>query len=175
MDKNDLPFYLLGRYPFIEDYAKALRVPFEAFSACTDDVSRVHAHAGTADEPMSARRGVVKLTVVAAALAGAATAVAQGSIVTQPHVQGNVHLLTGPRQCRRDRRRRRARRRHGRDASRESLLAAVRELSVWADSSIVNTSADLDDTGGNEVISQAGMTVNGNPAATISHENVLLA
>ena len=38
---------------------------------------------------------------------------------------------------------------------------------------IINTSADLDHTGGNETISQAGLTVNGNPAAIISHENVL--
>jgi cyclase len=31
----------------------------------------------------------------------------------------------------------------------------------------------LDHTGGNETISQAGMTVNGNPAAIVAHENVL--
>ena len=37
----------------------------------------------------------------------------------------------------------------------------------------MNTSDDLDHTGGNETISQAGLTVNGNPAAIISHENVL--
>jgi cyclase len=124
---------------------------------------------------MSARSGVVKLTIAAAALATAATAaVAQDSIDTY-HVQGNVHLLlgagsnvavqvgddgvlvvdTGSR------------------ASRDALLAAVKELSDGPIRWIVNTTADLDHTGGNETISQAGMTVNGNPAAIISHENVL--
>jgi cyclase len=124
---------------------------------------------------MSLLRGVVQLTGVAAALAGAATnALAQGSIETY-HVQGNVHLLvgdggnvavqvgdegvlvvdTGSR------------------ASRDALLAAIKKLSDRPIRWIVNTSADLDHTGGNETVSQAGMTVNGNPAAIISHENVL--
>jgi cyclase len=124
---------------------------------------------------MSARSGVVRLTIAAAALAGAVpAAVAQDSIETY-HVQGNVHALlgaganvavqigadgvlvvdTGAR------------------ASREALLAAIRELSDGPIRWIVNTSADVDHTGGNETVSQAGMTVNGNPAAIISHENVL--
>jgi glyoxylase-like metal-dependent hydrolase (beta-lactamase superfamily II) len=91
------------------------------------------------------------------------------------HVQGNVHLIlgaganvavqvgeegvlvvdTGAR------------------ASRDALLAAIRRLSAGPIRWIVNTNHDLDHTGGNETISQAGMTVNGNPAAIISHENVL--
>jgi cyclase len=123
---------------------------------------------------MSRRSGVLELALAAAALGGAACAAAQESIETY-HVQGNVHALvgaganvavqigpdgvlvvdTGAR------------------ASREALLAAVKELSDAPIRWIVNTSADLDHTGGNETISQAGMTVNGNPAAIISHENVL--
>jgi cyclase len=121
---------------------------------------------------MSRRRGV--LAFAAAALGGTASAAAQVSIETY-HVQGNVHALlgaganvavqvgpdgvlvvdTGAR------------------ASREALLAAVKELSDAPIRWIVNTSADVDHTGGNETISQAGMTVNGNPAAIVSHENVL--
>jgi glyoxylase-like metal-dependent hydrolase (beta-lactamase superfamily II) len=123
---------------------------------------------------MSARRRVVELAIAGAALSGGAAASAQQSVEAY-HVQGNVHLLlgaganvavqvgeegvlvvdTGAR------------------ASREALLAAVRELSDGPIRWIVNTSADLDHTGGNETISQAGMTVNGNPAAIVSHENVL--
>ncbi len=117
---------------------------------------------------------MLKLTVAVAALAGAACAFAQGSIESY-HVQGNVHLLTGA----------------GANvavqigeegvlvvdtgatASREALLAAVKKLSDRPIRWIVNTSADLDHTGGNETISQAGLTVNGNPAAIVSHENVL--
>ncbi len=123
---------------------------------------------------MSVHTGVVKLTVVAAALAGTAAALAQGSIETY-HVQGNVYLLAGSGANVAvqigddgvlvvD---------TGSSASRTALLAAVRELSDGPIRWIVNTSADLDHTGGNETISQAGMTVNGNPAAIISHENVL--
>jgi glyoxylase-like metal-dependent hydrolase (beta-lactamase superfamily II) len=124
---------------------------------------------------MSERRAIAKLWLTAGVLAmPSLPALAQSSIQTY-HVQGNVHLLlgaganvavqvgdegvlvvdTGAR------------------ASREALLAAIRTLSDGPIRWIVNTSADLDHTGGNETVSQAGMTVNGNPAAIISHENVL--
>ncbi len=58
-------------------------------------------------------------------------------------------------------------------ARRTDLLAAIRRLTDKPIRWIVNTSADPDHTGGNETISQAGLTVNGNPAAIIAHENVL--
>ncbi len=62
----------------------------------------------------------------------------------------------------------------GSAASREQVLAAIRKLAPdkpirW----IINTSSDADHTGGNETVSQAGITVNGNPAAIVAHENVL--
>jgi glyoxylase-like metal-dependent hydrolase (beta-lactamase superfamily II) len=123
---------------------------------------------------MSVAYRLANLTIVAALTSAAANVSAQ-SPVESYHVQGNVHLLlgaganvavqvgvdgvlvvdTGSR------------------ASREALLAAIRELSDGPIRWIVNTSHDVDHTGGNETISQAGMTVNGNPAAIISHENVL--
>jgi len=56
---------------------------------------------------------------------------------------------------------------------RAAVLAAIRRLSSGPIRWIVNTSAEADHTGGNETISQAGQTVNGNPAAIIAHENVL--
>ena len=58
-------------------------------------------------------------------------------------------------------------------AKRAAVLAAIRRLSSGPIRWIVNTSAEADHTGGNETISQAGQTVNGNPAAIIAHENVL--
>jgi glyoxylase-like metal-dependent hydrolase (beta-lactamase superfamily II) len=122
---------------------------------------------------MSAHGDIAKLVVVAAALAST-LAVAQDSIESY-HVQGNVHLLIGAGAN--------VAVQVGEDgvlvvdtgasASREALLTAVRKLSDGPIRWIINTSADLDHTGGNETISQAGKTVNGNPAAIISHENVL--
>ncbi len=61
----------------------------------------------------------------------------------------------------------------GTAATREPLLAAIRRLSTKPIRWIVNTSADVEHTGGNTAISQAGQTVNGNPAAIIAHENAL--
>lgn len=53
------------------------------------------------------------------------------------------------------------------------VLSAIRSLSDGPIRWIVNTHAHVDHTGANETISQAGITVNGNPAAIVSHENVL--
>jgi glyoxylase-like metal-dependent hydrolase (beta-lactamase superfamily II) len=123
---------------------------------------------------MSVLRRVAQLAIAAALAGGATPALAQGSMETY-HVQGNVHMLVGD----------------GANAavqigdegvlvvdtgsrlSRDALLAAVKKLSDRPIRWIINTSADLDHTGGNETVSQAGMTVNGNPAAIVSHENVL--
>ncbi len=123
---------------------------------------------------MSARFRVGQIATLAALGGVASSALAQGSIEAY-HVQGNVHMLAGAGANVAvqvgdegvlvvD---------TGASASREALLAAVRRLSDRPIRWIVNTSADIDHTGGNETISQAGMTVNGNPAAIISHENVL--
>ena len=57
--------------------------------------------------------------------------------------------------------------------TRDKVLAAIRQLSSKPIRWMINTHAHPDHTGGNETISQAGLTVNGNPAAIIAHENVL--
>jgi glyoxylase-like metal-dependent hydrolase (beta-lactamase superfamily II) len=56
----------------------------------------------------------------------------------------------------------------------DETLAAVRELSGGPIRWVVNTHVHTDHTGANTTISQAGMTVNGNPAAIIANETVLL-
>jgi cyclase len=118
-------------------------------------------------------RAPLTATLLTAALA--APAAAQQRPVEAFHVQGQVYLLAGA----------------GANvavqigeegvlvvdtgaaARRADLLAAIRELSDKPIRWIVNTAGDLDHTGGNETISQAGITVNGNPAAIVAHENVL--
>jgi glyoxylase-like metal-dependent hydrolase (beta-lactamase superfamily II) len=122
---------------------------------------------------MSRFRGGAALTVAVAAFA-AGSVLAQESVGSY-HVQGNVHMLYGAGAN--------VAVQVGADgllvvdtgatASREAVLAAIREISDAPIRWVVNTSANRDHTGGNETISQAGMTVNGNPAAIIAHENVL--
>ncbi|HKF68911.1 MAG TPA: MBL fold metallo-hydrolase, partial [Vicinamibacterales bacterium] len=56
----------------------------------------------------------------------------------------------------------------------DKLLAAIHELSKKEIRWVVNTTLDPDHVGGNEKISAAGRTVNGNPAAIISHEKLPL-
>jgi cyclase len=122
---------------------------------------------------MSAAGRVAKLSLAAAVLACGGVR-AQESIESY-HVQGNVHMLLGAGANVAvqvgeegvlvvD---------TGASASREALLAAIRRLSDRPIRWIINTNSDLDHTGGNETVSQAGLTVNGNPAAIVSHENVL--
>ena len=54
----------------------------------------------------------------------------------------------------------------------DDVLAAIRDLSKKPIRWIVNTTLDPDHVGGNEKLSNAGRTVNGNPAAIISHEKL---
>jgi len=116
----------------------------------------------------------IAIVIAGVAAFGAARATAQDALETY-HVQGNVHMIVGA----------------GANvavqvgeegvlvvdtggaATRAAVLAAVRKLSDGPIRWIVNTNQDLDHTGGNETISQAGKTVNGNPAAIIAHENTL--
>jgi glyoxylase-like metal-dependent hydrolase (beta-lactamase superfamily II) len=62
----------------------------------------------------------------------------------------------------------------GAAAATDRVLAAIRSLSKNEIRWIVNTTLDPDHIGGNERISQAGRTVNGNPAAIIAHEKLPL-
>jgi glyoxylase-like metal-dependent hydrolase (beta-lactamase superfamily II) len=115
------------------------------------------------------------LAVAAACVALPLTVDAQTGAIDTVHVQGNVYLLTtgdanvvvqigsdgiivvDP---------------GGRETGAD-VLAAIRALSDGPIRWVINTHDHEDHTGANEVISQAGLTVNGNPAAIIVHENVL--
>lgn len=113
---------------------------------------------------------------IALALAAVPVSVgAQTSAIDTVHVQGNVYMLAGSASN--------VAVQIGDDGvlvvdtgSRElsdEVLAAIRTLSDGPIRWIVNTSSDPEHTSGNETISQAGITVNGNPAAIVAHENVL--
>ena len=56
--------------------------------------------------------------------------------------------------------------------TRDQVLAAIRELSGGPIRWMINTHGHEDHTGGNETVSQAGLTLNGNPAGIIAHEEV---
>jgi glyoxylase-like metal-dependent hydrolase (beta-lactamase superfamily II) len=125
--------------------------------------------------PGSLWRGSVFLAIAAAALVPARPAEAQQREIETFHVQGNVHVLVGAGAN--------IAVQTGDDGvlvvdtgvaeTRDQVLAAIRRLSDKPIRWIVNTHAHADHTGGNETISQAGITVNGNPAAIIAHERVL--
>jgi len=117
---------------------------------------------------------MMRALYIATLLALGSTAAAQDEIETV-HVQGNVYMLVGAAtniavQI-------------GTDGilvvdtggveTRDAVLAAIRRLSDGPIRWIINTSSSAEHTGGNETVSQAGMTVNGNPAAIIAHEKVL--
>src|ERR1700741_5378662 len=102
-------------------------------------------------------------------LFGASSVVAQQDEIKTFHVQGNVYMLVGAGAN--------VAVQLGDDgvmvvdtgaaAMKDKVLAAIRQLSTKPIRWIVNTHPDADHTGGNATVSQAGMTVNGNPAAII--------
>jgi cyclase len=120
-------------------------------------------------------RREIYAALLAGAIAYGSVAAAQQRPLETLHVQGQVHVIVGAGAN--------VAVQIGDDgvlvvdtggaARRNDLLAAIRQLTDKPIRWIVNTSGDLDHTGGNETISQAGLTVNGNPAAIIAHENVL--
>jgi cyclase len=170
-DKNKVPHFLPGKNPFMKDFANKFGLPFDALwsgaeSTYPEYLSKIEsgsfAKSGNASTPRTA------------APPRAAADAAQGDLKIF-HVQGNIYMLYGA----------------GANvavqigdegvvvvdtgnaAMREKVLAAIRQLSTKTIRWIINTHSDLDHTGGNETVSQAGMTVNGNPAAIVANEKTL--
>lgn len=121
------------------------------------------------------RRELQALPVAVAASLLAPTVGAQESPIESYHVQGNVYLLTGAASN--------IAVQVGDDGilvvdtggpeTTDDVLAAIRELSDKPIRWIINTHEHVDHTGANATLSAAGITVNGNPAAIVSHENTL--
>jgi glyoxylase-like metal-dependent hydrolase (beta-lactamase superfamily II) len=167
-DKNKVPHFLPGKNPFMKDFSDKFGLPFDAIwsgaeSTYPEYMSKIAA--GSYPKPASN-------AVPARPAAPANAAPADIKIF---HVQGNVYMLYGA----------------GANVAvqigdegvvvvdtgsatnRDKVLAAIRQLSTKTIRWIVNTHSDADHTGGNATVSQAGMTVNGNPAAIIANEKTL--
>jgi glyoxylase-like metal-dependent hydrolase (beta-lactamase superfamily II) len=167
MDQTKVPHYLPGTAPFAEDYSKKFGLPLTAVWGGAESTYPEYVTKLASNAPLTLSRDP-------APAARTRPPDIRNEIETI-HVQGNVHMLVGA----------------GANvavqigdegvlvvdtgavAAREKLLAAIRKLSTKPIRWIINTNPDIDHTGGNETISQAGQTLNGNPADIVAHEGTL--
>ena len=165
-DKNEVPHYLPGQNPWIGEFSAKHAMPEGGVRGGAETLlpewkpgakpapARPDANGGfrPEDQPQHLAPGEVKTV----------------------HVQGNVHMVVGAGaniavQV-------------GEDGvlvvdtgnagSSDKVLAAIKELAPGKEIRwVINTGMDASHTGGNELISKAGRTVNGNIAAIVAHEN----
>jgi len=165
-DKNEVPHYLPGANPWIGEFSAKHAMPEAGVRGGAETLlpewkpgakplpARPGANGGfkPEDQPEHLAAGEVKAV----------------------HVQGNVHMIVGAGaniavQA-------------GEDGvlvvdtgnagSSDKVLAAIKQIAPGKEIRwVVNTGMSPDHTGGNESVSKAGRTVNGNIAAIVSHEN----
>ena len=165
-DKNEVPHYLPGANPWIGEFSAKHAMPEAGVRGGAETLlpdwkpgakplpARPGANGGfkPEDQPEHVAAGEVKAV----------------------HVQGNVHMIVGAGaniavQA-------------GEDGvlvvdtgnagSSDKVLAAIKQIAPGKEIRwVVNTGMSPDHTGGNESVSKAGRTVNGNIAAIVSHEN----
>ena len=165
-DKNEVPHYLPGQNPWIGEFSAKHAMPEGGVRGGAETLlpewkpgakpapARPGANGGfrPEDQPQRLASGEVKSV----------------------HVQGNVHMIVGAGaniavQV-------------GEDGvlvvdtgnagTSDKVLAAIKELAPGKEIRwVINTGMDANHTGGNELISKAGRTVNGNIAAIVAHEN----
>ena len=165
-DKNEVPFYLPGQNPWMGEFEAKHAMPKEGVRGGAETLLPEW------------KPGAPRATINPKANGGfrpedQPQKLAPGEVRAVP-VQGNVHMIVGAGaniavQV-------------GEDGvlvvdtgaggTSEKVLAAIKQLAPdkeirW----IVNTGTRADHTGGNEAISRAGRTVNGNVAAIVAHEN----
>jgi glyoxylase-like metal-dependent hydrolase (beta-lactamase superfamily II) len=165
-DKNEVPHYLPGQNPWIGEFSAKHAMPEAGVRGGAETLlpewkpgakpapPRPGVNGGfrPEDQPQHLVPGEVKAV----------------------HVQGNVHMIVGA----------------GANiavqvgddgvlvvdtgnaASSDKVLATIKELAPGKEIRwVINTGMDASHTGGNEPISKAGRTVNGNIAAIVAHEN----
>ena len=181
--KNEVPHFLDGTNPSLKEYAERYGIPLEAArggaeSTYPEYVTTLRSMlTGGPDKarpttPPGPPRAAV--TNVGRPLSGPPGEADRPTTDVQTiHVQGNVHMIVGA----------------GANIAvqvgddgvvvvdtgngqlTDKVLAAIRSLSKNEIRWIINTEFDRDHAAGNEAISKAGRTVNGNPAAVVAHEN----
>jgi glyoxylase-like metal-dependent hydrolase (beta-lactamase superfamily II) len=188
--KNEVPHFLEGTNPSLKEYAEHYRIPLDAarggaetmypeYMSTLGSTLAGNAAGSTAPGPPRGSRPADSNAAGRGSNAGGrdsrggpAGSVPAGEVRTI-HVQGNVHMIVGA----------------GANIAvqvgddgivvvdtgsgqlTDKVLAAIRSLSNKEIRWVINTEFDRDHTGGNEAISKAGRTVNGNPAAVVAHEN----
>jgi glyoxylase-like metal-dependent hydrolase (beta-lactamase superfamily II) len=165
-DKNEVPHYLPGQNPWDGEFEAKHAMPREGVRGGAQTLLPGWTPGAPALAPDPAKNGGGRPAGLPPPAAGEVRAVP---------VQGNVYLIVGAGSN--------IAVQVGEDGvlvvdtgaagQGEPVLAAIREIAPpgkeirW----IVNTTFRPDHTGGNEPVSQAGRTVNGNIAAVIAHEN----
>jgi glyoxylase-like metal-dependent hydrolase (beta-lactamase superfamily II) len=165
-DKNVVPHYLPGQNPWIGEFSAKHAMPEAGVRGGAETLVPDWRAGATPAAPRPNANGGFRPEVQPAKLAAGE--------VKAVHVQGNVHMIVGAGaniavQV-------------GNDGilvvdtgaagATEKVLAAIKALAPdkeirWA----VNTTVRPDHIGGNELVSKAGRTVNGNIAAIVAHEN----
>jgi glyoxylase-like metal-dependent hydrolase (beta-lactamase superfamily II) len=166
MDQTKVPHYLPGTNPFQDEFSKKFGLPLAGVWGGAESTYPEYMTKLNAGNPATTLRNGPPIPPRPSEVR---------SDIETVHVKGNVYMLVGA----------------GANVAvqigedgvivvdtgvvgmRDKVLAAIRKLSTKPIRWIINTSADADHTGGNETVSQAGLTLNGNPAAIIAHEAVL--
>jgi len=166
-DKNEVPHYLPGRNPWDGEFEAKHAMPRAGVRGGAETLLPEWKPGAPAAAVNPAKNGGFAPAVLPQRLApGEVKAV---------HVQGNVHLIVGA----------------GANiavqvgddgvvvvdtgaaGATDKVLATIRDLAPGKEIRwVINTNMRPDHTGGNEQVSKAGRTVNGNLAAIVAHENV---
>jgi cyclase len=175
--KNEVPHFLDGTNPSLREYADRYKMPLAAARGGADTMYPEYMatlRSGPGAVGRDPRIGPAirppgPTPVGRDPRSGPAAPAALQTI----HVQGNVHMIAGA----------------GANIAvqvgddgvvvvdtgsgqlTDTVLAAIKTLSKKEIRWVINTEFDRDHAGGNEAISKAGRTVNGNPAAVVAHEN----
>ena len=165
-DKNEVPHYLPGQNPWIGEFSAKHAMPEGGVRGGAETLLPEWKPGAKPAPPRPGANGGFRPEDQPQRLASGE--------VKSVHVQGNVHMIVGAGaniavQV-------------GEDGvlvvdtgnagTSDKVLAAIKELAPGKEIRwVINTGMDANHTGGNEQISKAGRTVNGNIAAIVAHEN----